>query len=102
MACVTLPCLYLLTKADDPFVRVALVTFAAIPVVMFCFSYLFFMFKDPDRLHSEDYQLRNRSLDLIESKGTPISYRPEDVISIANPYPNAPRIGDSREGGGNV
>jgi hypothetical protein len=50
-------------------------------------SYIFLMLKDPDRLQSEEYQLRRKTLELIEESGdiNAVDARLVDVIS--NPTP---------------
>lgn len=59
---------------------------ASMPVAVACFGYLYFMFFDPKRLHSEDYQLRSRALDIIQEKdGGPITLLPVELEKITNP-----------------
>ena len=55
-----------------------------VPVALFVFSYTYFMFKDPDRLHSEEFQLKRRSLSIVESKGGTVSILPVDLST--DPY----------------
>ena len=55
-----------------------------VPIVLFVFAYTYFMFKDPDRLHSEEFQLKRRSLSIVESKGGTISFLPVDLST--DPY----------------
>jgi hypothetical protein len=54
-------------------------------VAVIIFSYLYLLFKDPDRLQSEDYQIRNRAFDLIENKGENRAIDADTVVSITNP-----------------
>src|SRR5947209_1078198 len=42
---------------------------AAAPVAAAIFGFLFLLFFDRDKLQSEEYQIRKRSLELIEQKG---------------------------------
>lgn len=59
---------------------------------------IYFMITDPDRLHSEEFQLRNRSLDIVKSKGKSLTLSEVDLIGITNPYPVPKRIAtDSTE-----
>ena len=46
-----------------------------IPVVIACLGFIFLLIFDRDKLQSEDYQIRKRSLELIEQKGmgSPVS-----------------------------
>lgn len=38
-------------------------------VVIALFSFLYLLFKDPDKLQSEEYQLRKQEMELIQRKG---------------------------------
>ena len=49
------------------------------PVAAAIVGFLFLLIFDRDKLQSEDYQLRKRSLELIEQKGDP---RPVDADSV--------------------
>jgi hypothetical protein len=63
---------------------------AAVPVALFVIAYLYFMFKDPSRLQSEQYQLRNRALDIIQEKANGIELSSQSLESISNP--DLPRL----------
>lgn len=39
------------------------------PVALACIGYLYLLFYDRDKLQSEDYQIRKKTLELIEQKG---------------------------------
>ena len=54
------------------------------PVVLAMFGFLFLLFYDRDKLQSEDYQLKKKSLELIEHKGMtgPIS---DEMLAIVAP-----------------
>lgn len=55
------------------------------------------MVKDPNRLHSEEFQTRARALDFISSKGGPITFNPLDLQSITNPsYTKLPNPGSQK------
>ncbi len=63
------------------------------PVVLSCFAYLFLLFFDRDKLQSEEYQIRKRTLELIEQKGMsgPMTVAaieamvtPAEVIAVPN------------------
>lgn len=43
--------------------------FATLPVGAVIFGFIYFMFTNPDRLQSEDFQLRNRYMQIIQDKG---------------------------------
>ncbi|PYV09013.1 MAG: hypothetical protein DMG23_12130 [Acidobacteria bacterium] len=79
---ITLPALALM-----PFVGPARTLFAwlaAAPVAVAIFGFLFLLFFDRDKLQSEDYQIRKRSLELIEQKGEK-AIPAADVEVIADP-----------------
>jgi hypothetical protein len=51
-------CFLAVVLIDDRLVQLLLLGFAAIPIVVTLIAYFIFMFRDPDRLHSEKYQHR--------------------------------------------
>ena len=61
------------------------VTLALAPVGVALFSFLFFMFRDPDRLQSESFQLRKQALELIEEKGSLAIIDASSIEVISNP-----------------
>ena len=44
------------------------------PILMAMFGFMFLLFIDRDKLQSEDYQLKKRSLELVEQKGDSTAY----------------------------
>ena len=46
-----------------------LILLAFLPVSVALFGFIYFLICDPDKLQSEEYQLRKRSLELIQQKG---------------------------------
>jgi uncharacterized membrane protein len=50
-------------------VQAALIVLAAIPVVVTIVAYFILLFRDPDRLQSEEYRLRQRALQILYRKG---------------------------------
>jgi len=63
----------------DQLVRLLLILFAAIPVIVTLAVYIVFMFRDPDRLQSEEYRIRQRALQLLYKKGGST-----DIVDVAN------------------
>ncbi len=61
------------------------ITLALGPVGVALFAYLFFMFREPDRLQSESFQLRKQALELIEEKGTFGVIDASTIEVISNP-----------------
>ena len=64
------------------------------PVAVALFAFCFFMFRDPDRLHSESFQLRKQALELIEEKGSLSVIDATTIEVISNPEPPALPSGD--------
>lgn len=48
---------------------------------------VYFSIVDRDRLHTEDYHLRRKAMEITDSKGHTIELQPVDLTAIANPYP---------------
>jgi ABC-type bacteriocin/lantibiotic exporter with double-glycine peptidase domain len=66
----TTPAAFILAALiGDQFIRLILLGFAAIPVVATLVAYVIFMFRDPDRLQSEEYRIRQRALQILYKKG---------------------------------
>lgn len=57
----------------------------SLPVLCACGAYIYLMIVDPNRLHSEDYQLRRQALEMIHEKGSKIGVLASSVIAITNP-----------------
>ncbi len=72
-----------------------------IPIVVFAVGFIYFMIKDPDKLRSEEYELRKTALTMIEQKGGAISIVETSVEAIANPHyqesPKSISYGDDSE-----
>jgi len=90
---VTLPCLFLAPKEDGA-ARIGLFAIGSVPVLLFVVAYCYFMIRDPDRLHSEDYQLRSRALDIVETKGGIIKVDPVNIPNIATPQDESRKLAD--------
>lgn len=65
-------------------VQIACLTLVFIPVAIFAIAYMYFMFVSPDKLRSEEYELRRVALSLIEEKGGSIPVAVSSVEAIAN------------------
>jgi hypothetical protein len=55
------------------------------PVAVAAIGFLYFMVWAPEKLQSEDYQLRHESLELIKQKGSSIEIAPSSLDAITNP-----------------
>jgi hypothetical protein len=74
------------------------ITLALGPVAVALFAFLFFMFRDPDRLQSESFQLRKQALELIEEKGSLSEIDASTIEVISNP--DLPALPAPRSEGG--
>ena len=54
---------------SDVFLREVLLGLAVLPVLATIVAYFLFMFRDPDRLQSEEYRLRRDALSMIYKHG---------------------------------
>ena len=79
---VTLPALVAIPFAG-PYTTLLTILSVA-PVSTAIFGFLFLLFFDRDKLQSEDYQIRKRSLELIEQKGEK-SVPATDIELTTNP-----------------
>lgn len=81
---------------ESPSVVLGLLLLAALPVVVTCLGFGFFAFRNPDKLQSEEYQLRHETLQLLQSKGGPIRIDATSLNAITNPA--LPRLSSGPEG----
>jgi hypothetical protein len=76
----TTPLAFILAAfVSDRFTRLVLISFAALPVIATLIVYVIFMFRDPDRLQSEEYRIRQRALQILYRKGAGA-----DIVDVAN------------------
>ena len=69
-AVVTVPLAILATVVEEPmWLMVCLVVLAFFPPVLAAIGFVVFLFRDPDKLQSEEYQIRKRTLEMIGEKG---------------------------------
>ena len=66
--------------------RAACLCLGCAPVALFAIGFLYFMVRDPDKLRSEQYELRKQALELIEEKGERFPVAGASVEAIANEY----------------
>lgn len=66
-----------------------LVLVGCAPVGVACFAYLYLLFYDRDKLQSEDYQIRKRSLELIGQKGGVSSAEAAQIELVVDPLSRA-------------
>jgi hypothetical protein len=58
---------------------------AVVPIAVACLGFLGFAIFNPEKLQSEDYQLRHESLQLIQQKSGRLQVGPASLEAIANP-----------------
>jgi hypothetical protein len=85
-AIVSLPCFSLawFARGVEPLTTVLTLT-GAIPVGMTCLIAAYFAIFRPEKLQSEEYQIRHEALELIKEKGSSIEVSPSSLDNIANP-----------------
>ncbi len=64
---------------------IMLIILAYIPVLVAIFAFLYLLLVNPDKLQSEDYQIRKQSLELIQEKGHRFPVKPVSIEVIPNP-----------------
>ncbi|MEY2880989.1 MAG: hypothetical protein RLZZ15_3369 [Verrucomicrobiota bacterium] len=74
-------------------IQVAVIVLTFLPVVLFGFGFIYLLVKAPDKLRSEDFEIRKQALELIEEKGGSISILGTSVEAIANPDRSPSRHG---------
>jgi hypothetical protein len=72
------------------FMQAALLVLGGTPILCACGAYIYWMLRSPDRLHSEDYQLRRQALQMIYEKGGRTAVLASSVVAITNP--NLPKL----------
>ena len=70
---------------EVPIIQWVLVAVGLLPVVTTCLGFAYFAITKPDKLQSEDYQLRHESLQLLQTKSGHTAIDPTAVSAIANP-----------------
>ena len=65
---VSLPCFIMAYLLSESLMALAFLSMGAIPVAATIFGFLWFMIKEPEKLQSEEYQLRHEAIDVIRQK----------------------------------
>jgi hypothetical protein len=80
---------------DVPEARNWLIAIGLAPVAVACLGFIGFAIFKPEKLQSEEYQIRHESLQLIQEKSGRIAVAPASLQAIANPQaPSLPFKGD--------
>jgi hypothetical protein len=91
---ISLPCFGLayIASGTEPLATI-LVCIASAPVICTILGFFYFMIFAPEKLQSEEYQLRHETLELIKQKGSSVEIAPSSLEAIANPVYRALRSG---------
>jgi hypothetical protein len=92
---VSLPCFLLSYWAHglEP-LATTLVYVGSVPIVGTVVGFLYLMVAAPEKLQSEDYQIRHETLELIKQKGSSVEILPSSLTAITNPAHPLPAIED--------
>ena len=84
------PLTFGLAMLANGYMQIGLMVIGGFPILSACGAYIYLMLKSPDRLHSEDYQLRRQALQMIYEKGARTAVLASSVVAITNP--NIPKL----------
>ena len=56
---------------SDPLLHYGLAGLGSLPILLMLVAYVYFMFRQPDRLQSEEFVLRQQEISIIERKAGP-------------------------------
>jgi hypothetical protein len=96
-AIIGLPCLILayFAKGTEP-LETVLVCLGAGVIGSTVLGFFYFMIFAPQRLQSEEYQIRHETLELIKEKGSSVEIAPSSLEAIANPVHSTSSKGSAR------
>jgi hypothetical protein len=69
----------------DLFVFRLLIGIGVAPILTACVGFVYFALRKPEKLQSEDYQLRHETLQIIQQKSGQLIVDPASLSAIANP-----------------
>lgn len=82
---------------DTPALCATFVVLGALPLVVACLAFVGFAIFKPEKLQSEEYQIKHESLQLIQQKAGRLTMAPTSLTAIANPeHPLLPPGGNDR------
>lgn len=70
---------------DDAIAKYSLLLVGILAIMTTFGSYLYLLYKHPEKLQSEDYQIRQELLQMVAKQGGKIKILPVDLPTIANP-----------------
>ena len=72
---------------DNPFLRTLLVGIGALPILLTLIAYFIFMLRDPDRLQSEEFRIKQQAIQVLRKTGRGI-----DIVDVATDVPRVERV----------
>ena len=89
---ISLP-LFLLSNQSVGSKSIAFFLVALLPLLAFIFSYIYFLFKNPNYLRSEGYHIRADALRLFGDRDNPLKATADNAVSvITNPQLPVPTV----------
>ena len=64
----------------------------SLPVIFLGIASLTLLFKDPDRLHTEEHLERRQAMEIVESKGEGVLLNDVDLVNMVNPSPVSKKL----------
>jgi hypothetical protein len=90
-AIVSMPCFGAAPFLGGSILQSVVIVIGAVPVATACAGFVYFLRFAPEKLQSEEYQIRHEAIELIRQKGTSISISPASIEAIANPIRDSER-----------
>ena len=98
-ALITLPCFVIAYFADSAQpITTTLLCLGASPIAATIIGFFYFMIFAPEKLQSEDYQIRHETPEFIKQKGLSVEIEPTSLAIITNAIQPAPPCAASRFG----
>jgi hypothetical protein len=86
--------LVLSVSAGEAWQRAAMFLLAIVPVAITIAVYVRFMIRDPDRLQSEEFRLRQRALKMLYKRGANA-----EILEVAKESPRVEKLPGARDEG---
>ena len=85
-AIISIPCLFGAWSAHGVEPIATILAYVGVaPVGVTCIMAIYFAMFRPDKLQSEDYQIRHETIELIRQKGSSIEIAPSSLEAVSNP-----------------
>jgi len=73
--------------AGDLMVKILLVSAVGLPILVSCIAFLYFVFRQPERLQSEEYQIKAETLRVLKTKGRKLQAIDARILQTINHNP---------------